>query len=106
MHGARAAQTGATTELRASELEVIAEDPEKRRVRGDVHGALAPVDEETEGRHGDHPGEVAIIHNRADFTLRQAADRKLTTRGDGLFGWISTASRLVRRGRQNDLNTD
>ena len=52
MHGARATQSGAATVFRADEVEVIANHPEQRRIRGDVDSASAAIDEKSERRHG------------------------------------------------------
>src|SRR5438045_3662155 len=52
MDGAGATESRAAAELRAGEVEVIAEHPEQRRVRGDVDRASPSVDDESERRHG------------------------------------------------------
>ena len=52
MNGARTTQARAATELCAGEVEIIAQYPEERRIRGGIDSSSSAVDEEGERRHG------------------------------------------------------
>ena len=52
MHRARAALRDAAADFRAGESDVVAENPEERRLRFSFDGATATVHEQRVGRHG------------------------------------------------------
>jgi len=52
MDGAGTAEARAATVLRAGEVEIIAQYPEERRIRGGIDSSSSAVDEEGERRHG------------------------------------------------------
>ena len=63
MHGAGAAEAAAAAELGADEIEVIAQDPEQRRLRIDVELDGAVVD----GQRND--GHASVIRRRPSFSF-------------------------------------
>src|SRR5579859_1659528 len=54
VHGAGAAQAGAAAKFRAGLVERVAQHPEQRHIRADVHGFGFSVEDESDG-HGNPP---------------------------------------------------
>src|SRR5688572_3991109 len=60
MDGAGATQAGAAAEFGAAELEMLAHDPEQRRVGCDVDARFLAIDDECGDRHRTPPSVLAI----------------------------------------------